>query len=1214
MTKKFSGFGHFTQTATYWKYFQLTFFTACETDFGLKQCKGLTESIMERNHFELLQQRINQWHQKQSGPLYINGITPDHWGYLFSKLFLQSSIDSALNQVIVCQNQETAEDFYFYCKQTNSSQKIYFYPGLENSPYSQTIISEQSVLARFKLLGHLAQKEAKDGVIIITTIEALFLKVPPLEFWSEHLFEINCEDIISPYDLAQKLVALGYARSPSVEEPGTFASRGEIFDIYTVSGQCLRLHYFDDLIESIKALDPLTQKTITEKEDFKKVSLLPSLGVFTDQKYRNNLRENIPMPTAQFKQRFSNRKFIFEQLTNNQLFENVSLFVALFFENPTFLKSYLPDNSIYHFLNSRESQLEISALFDQWAHEFEDTYKDVNSSSIVPELEKLYFTNTDKELSTLRSIHIDSLEVEAFKSKDIDNSISLNLEDATTYLRRNIIASSARPEFIKNSLTFIRDKFLNQGELVFCSRNVHAISEFKHLLEVLQFDSKKRERISFDETTIDKGLFYQSANVLFLSDNDLFTKKVSKTKAVSQKQIDLFAEQLATLKPGDFVIHNTHGMGVYQGLESIKTGSESSDYIVIQYLEGDKVYVPVYKMNLIQKHADSAASLKPASLRLNKFNEVKKRARESAKTLAFDLLKLQAQRQSSNAYAFSAPDDLYREFELAFPFNETPDQEKAIEDVVEQMQKNMPMDYLVCGDVGFGKTEVAMRAAYKAVLDKKQVAVLVPTTILALQHYNSFVNRFKEFPVQIESISRFKTAQEEKKIISRLSEGKIDILIGTHKILSDKIKFFDLGLVIVDEEQRFGVGHKEKLKLLKSSVDFLTLTATPIPRTLQLAFLGLRDLSLIKTAPPKRQSIKTYIIHEDPQTIKNAIEKELNRGGQVFIVHNRVQDMEIFCSKIRELVPSAKIVFAHGQLPERELERRMKEFYEGKFQVLVATTIIESGLDIPNANTLIVDRADLYGLSQLHQLRGRIGRSDKKAYAYFVVPEERSIGVDAQKRLMALQTYSAVGSGFSLASCDLEIRGAGDILGADQSGHIEGVGLELYMELLKEAIAELKGEKRQFNRDLEISTPYSGHIPENYVTESSERLKLYKRLSNCEKTEDILTIKDEMTDIYGPVPEVLNNLITTLQIRLVLMPLGLKSIHVADRTLTLKFDSNYLADWHEMRDKILDFFISKPKIYQFTPDYRVIYLHKHSIGPSDCLELAKDIARHILPC
>ncbi|TNE99262.1 MAG: transcription-repair coupling factor, partial [Deltaproteobacteria bacterium] len=702
--------------------------------------------------------------------------------------------------------------------------------------------------------------------------------------------------------------------------------------------------------------------------------------------------------------------------------------------------------------------------------------------------------------------------------------------------------------------------------------------------------------------------------VLVLSEGDLFANKQTKAKHVRQQDLDLFAEQLGTLKEGDFVIHNDHGIGKYIGMESLNHGGQEADFVVLEYTSQDKVYVPVYKLNLIQKHADSGATVHIDSLRTARFNKVKERARSGIKKLAIDLLRLQAERQTAKAFQFSEPDHDFKEFELSFPFDETPDQLAAIDDVLASMQRPTPMDHLVCGDVGFGKTEVAMRAAYKAVLDHKQVAVLVPTTVLALQHFYSFKERFKNFAVNIEFLSRFKSPKETTKIKSDLEKGEIDIVIGTHKLLSDKIKYADLGLVVVDEEQRFGVGHKEKLKVLKKSVDFLTMTATPIPRTLQLAFLGLRELSLIKTAPPKRQSIKTYLIKEDDRTIQAAIDKELIRGGQVFIVHNKVQDMENYVAYIRDLAPSAKIIFAHGQLPEKELETRMQKFYNNEYQILISTTIIESGIDIPNANTMIIDRADTFGLAQLHQLRGRIGRSDKKAYAYFVIPKHRSLTQIAEKRLKALQTYAEVGSGFNIATCDLEIRGAGDILGGEQSGHIEAIGLELYMELLKEAIAELKGEKRIGNRNIEISAPFPSYIPNDYIENSGERLKTYKKLSNCTDIESLKKMEEDLLDIYGAHPTPLKNLFALLESRNILQETGLSSCKVVGTSVIYQFDKGILDSDVQLRNKVVEIFLSQPKKYQFTPDYKVHYSHGSEVDGDTLISLAQNIAGQIQPC
>jgi transcription-repair coupling factor (superfamily II helicase) len=1160
-------------------------------------------------HFNPLLQKINHWNENESSPLHLYGVDREQLSYLLNyflrentKLFLEKS------HILICSSNDEAEDFYQSLLSTQLNHPVYYFPGLDVSPYSGTFSSEKFFYDRLNVLSRIQQNH---HYILVTSFEALSLKIPPLSFFLENSFSLSVDDIISPFELAKKLVESGHVSATSVEEPGTFIQKGQIFDIYPVTGAPVRLSYFDDLIETIHEIDLDTQKSIKDKV-INKVLVPPAAGIFSRQNFPSILRENLPQAAPGFKNKFELRKSLFQHLADNQLFENFPVFTALFFKQPATLLDYLDkNNTVFSVLSANETHRSYLDFHEELRVGLEHESLNTSSECLLPAPEFLYDFSFFENLFQKKVLLFDQLDLNMGGS-DLKNSLDLHLIKTKTFLNQYINPTLSRPDYITASLAFIKKHFAHQGTIYFSSYSESSKEEIKHLLSLQDYSEDLRRRIVFLTEKVSEGFYYDSEKFIIITDGDLFAVKKNKIQKQTKVDLDLFAEQLATLKPGDYVIHSEHGVGEYLGLESLQIGSDKTDFLVLKYSDNDKIYVPVYKLNQIQKHADANSQLKTDSLRTNKFFLAKTRARGSAKELAFDLLRLQAERQSSSAFAFSPPDHLYREFELAFPFDETPDQTKAIEAVLESMQKPMPMDFLVCGDVGFGKTEVAMRAAFKAIEDKKQVAVLVPTTILALQHYNSFTKRFKDFPVHIEFLSRFKTAKEAKEILAKAEKGEIDILIGTHKLLSDKLKFLDLGLVVVDEEQRFGVGHKEKLKLMKASVDFLTLTATPIPRTLQMAFLGLRDLSLIKTAPPKRQSIKTYVIKEDELTIQMAINKELQRGGQVFVVHNKVSDIEEYTASIKALAPEAKITFAHGQMTEKELEERINSFYHGDFQILVATTIIESGIDIPNANTMIIDRADTYGLSQLHQLRGRIGRSDKKAYAYFVVPLMRQISSIAEKRLHTLQTYADMGSGFNIASVDLEIRGAGDILGGTQSGHIEAIGLELYMDLLKDAINEIKGEKKLIKKDIEILTPFTAYIPNHYITDPGERLKQYKRLSNCETLNLLESIRSEFQDIYGIFNAELENLFIILETRIALQTLGLKSVQVAGATITLKFDRGFLDSNHKLRDNVVSFFIARPKIYQFTPDYQVLYQHKVPVSQSVLLGFAKDISSQIL--
>ncbi len=1155
-------------------------------------------------------QKINTWQNSSGKSFELTGLSAVHFNYFYFDQIKKHEKEFFKHpHILIYDDFDLAEEAYQNFISTKGAIPFFLYPGREHSPYCGVIASEVQLTERFKVLAAL-NKNPKNFVLI-TTLEALSLKTVPLEFFSTG-FEIKKDDIISPFDLARKLGEIGYVSSSSVEEPGTFSQKGEIFDIFPLDGEPVRLNYFDDLIEAIFLIDAETQKTKRD-HPIESVDISPMSGLFLAPTCVQTLRENLPTPKPGFKSKFEVRKNVFQTLSDGQLFENYASFEGLFHKNSTalyeILKKYRP---IYFVINQNMALRDFIDFKEEVRADYERESENLESESILPGPDKLYDFSFIEEFEDIHCLNINAVNL-SFGEIELSRSLDLKILRARNFLMENVNPALSKPEFIKESLAFLQKSFKHSGNITFCSYTESSRREIEHLINLLEWNEDLKRRTTFVQYRLDEGLWYEPEKTLIISDGDLFAAKKSKTQKMKAVDLDLFAEQLATLKIGDFVIHAEYGVGEYLGLESLEIGGDKSDFLILKYSENDKVYVPVYKLNLIQKHADSHAGLKVDSLRTNKFTALKARARASVKQLAFDLLKLQAERQMSQAYAFSEPDHLYKEFELAFPFDETPDQARAIESVLENMQKPVPMDHLVCGDVGFGKTEIAMRAAFKAVEDKKQVAILVPTTILALQHYNSFVKRFKDFPIKIEFVSRFKTTKEAKDIFNRTENGHVDILIGTHKLLSDGLRFKDLGLVIVDEEQRFGVGHKEKLKLLKSSVDFLTLTATPIPRTLQMAFLGLRELSLIKTAPPKRQSIKTYIIKEDEHTLQLAIKKELQRGGQVFIVHNKVNDMEQYVANIRELVPEAKIVFAHGQMSEKELEERVSAFYNGDFQILIATTIIESGIDIPNANTMIIDRADTFGLAQLHQLRGRIGRSDKKAYAYFVIPRFKDISGIAQKRLHALQTYADMGAGFNIASVDLEIRGAGDILGASQSGHIEAVGLELYMELLKEAIQELRGERKVIKKDIEIQTPFPAFIPNHYIKDSMERLKNYKRLSNCETLGNLEALREEFEDIYGVFPEEIHNLFTLLEVRINLQTLGLKSVAVAGNNLILKFDPQVFESHHDLRDKVVQYFLSRPKVYQFTPDFKVIYSHKETLSQSVLVKISKDIAEQIIP-
>jgi len=1122
----------------------------------------------------------------------INGISASQWLFLF-----QNFIDDNKAQVFIFDDQDDAEYFYTKNKQGHNS---LFFPDLCDAPLGGQISSERDLFDRFYCLSKLVNN---DIYYIYTTYKALNLYIPNLEFFLKRRLELEKDLIISPYQLSSKLISLGYINNPTIEEPGTFSKKGEIFDIYPINSDPIRISYFDDLIEYMHKIDKSSLRTLKDSEVLS-LSIFPSPSSIINNESLKYFLDNIPKFGPSQKSKQKTKESFIESVSNGVLFQNYPLYTSLFLEKKTTLFHYLSELKYsLNFINIDKSKDNFHFYFDELLQQYENNLES-SEVEILPDPNLLY-DFSDQEVSGL---FINEMDMHNNTEDTLGNSLSIKLSPLKNHIN-TLSKSRSKEDYIKYLSKFLTKKHLEGYIVIFSSERVDSFNKFKHIFSETSFIAHVSHSLDY----LQQGFIYDNEKLIVIAESDLFIEKIKKAKFRNNNE-DIFAEQLSTLAIDDYIIHKEHGVGQYKGIETLEIGSQKGDFLIIYYDQEDKVYLPVHKLNLIQKYSSSQSSVKLASLKSKKFDQEKSKARKSVKKLAFDLLELQAKRKLKKGFKFSEPDELFYEFVDKFNFKDTPDQIMATEDIISDMCSFKPMDRLICGDVGFGKTEIAMRAAFKAIEDNKQIAILVPTTVLAFQHYNSFLKRFSDFPVNIEFISRFKSPKESKDILERLEKGKVDIIIGTHKLLSDKIKYYDLGLLIIDEEQRFGVSHKEKIKLFKENVDCLVLTATPIPRTLQLSFLGIKDLSLIKTAPPKRQSIKTYLIKEDLNTMRNAINKELSRGGQVFVVHNKVKDIEEYTAKISKLSPEAKIIYAHGQLPERELEKRITDFYNGKYDILVATTIIESGIDIPRANTMIIDRADTYGLSQLHQLRGRIGRSDKKAYAYFVIPSQRNISSIAAKRLKALQTYADMGSGFSLATSDLEIRGSGDILGAEQSGHIANIGLELYMELLQDAINEIQNNKGVYTRNIEIQTPFNAFIDSKYIEDSGIRLKYYKKISGSKNNDHLEEIKAELEDIYGLIPNELENLFVVLNARNNFNKLPLDSVKVASKQIILNFNQKELDLNTQVKDKLIPLFMERPKVYKIKPNYSVICHFKDTVNIENLLEFSKYIAMQIEAC
>jgi len=674
-------------------------------------------------------------------------------------------------------------------------------------------------------------------------------------------------------------------------------------------------------------------------------------------------------------------------------------------------------------------------------------------------------------------------------------------------------------------------------------------------------DNFEESRIVIFPDSLAEGFVFDDIKLAVFSDKEVFGNEQKKKRKIGDFEDGVEISNVNDLKAGDFVVHENHGIGKYLGVKTLEIQGQHKDYLVLKYAGEDKLYVPTEKIDLVQKYIGSdAGAPKLYKLGSSDWKRVKEKVQKSVEEMAVGLLELYAERKTLSGYQFSDDDLWQQEFEDAFPFEETPDQKKAIEAVKSDMESKKPMDRLLCGDVGYGKTEVAIRAAFKAALDSKQTAVLVPTTILAQQHYNTFSERIEEFPVRVGMLSRFNTAAEQRKTLKRLIKGEIDVLIGTHRLLSKDVIFDDLGLLIIDEEQRFGVTHKEKLKNLKRNVDVLTLTATPIPRTLHMALVGVRDMSLIETPPENRYPIRTFIKEYNKELISSAIRRELAREGQIYFVHNRVKDIEKTAGKLQKLMPEAKIAVAHGQMNENRLEKIMYDFYHHEFDILVCTTIIETGLDIPNVNTIIINHADKMGLSQLYQLRGRVGRTNRIAYAYLLYERDRILPEVAEKRLEAIKEFSTLGSGFKIAMRDLEIRGAGNLLGPEQSGHIAAIGFSLYTKLLEGTIEELKGKSDQKELKVEIDLNLDAYIPDDYIKYEARKIEIYKKIKSIENEDDALDTIDELIDRFGEPPVEIMRLINAGRLKSIASELNIELIKEKDAKIICQFINSKVVD------------------------------------------------------
>jgi transcription-repair coupling factor (superfamily II helicase) len=947
------------------------------------------------------------------------------------------------------------------------------------------------------------------------------------------------------FDLAteqRRLEASGYRNVPQVAEPGDFAVRGALIDIFPMgAAEPYRIELFDDEVDSIRSFDPETQRSAQPVE---KVELLPAREFpLTDdaaKNFRNALRERFPIDVR--------RCPLYQDMKEGVTPGGIEYYLPLFFPQTSTLFDYLADDALFVLGEGAGEASE--AFWTQTAERYDQRAHDIERPVLPPA--ELYLSPEQLREQLNKRLRVEVVEpghahaVDAGTQPAPELPLNRKGEEPGTSLRHFLENYPGRVLVAADSAGR-REALLET--LAGAGLKPTQVESWQRFLAAGQ--ASAQEAFAITIAPLEQGFALTRPALTVLTERELFGERVRserRRRRGAARDPDAIIRDLTELSVGAPIVHVDHGVGRYQGLVSMELGGMEGEFLVIEYAKGDKLYVPVAQLGLVSRYSGTAPELAPLhSLGGDAWERARKKAAEKVRDVAAELLAIYAQREARGGESLPIDRMLVEEFGASFPFEETPDQEQAIDAVLRDLAAPRAMDRVICGDVGFGKTEVALRAAFAAATAGKQVAVLVPTTLLAQQHYRNFADRFADWPVKVDVLSRFKSSKEVNEALKRLADGQIDVIVGTHKLLQPDVKFKNLGLVIVDEEQRFGVRQKEQLKKLRAEVDLLTMTATPIPRTLNMAMSGLRDLSLITTPPAHRMAVRTFISAWDPATIREAFQRELSRGGQVYFLHNEVDSIEHTARELEALIPEARIGIAHGQMPERELERVMADFHRQRFNVLVCTTIIETGIDIPTANTIIIDRADRFGLAQLHQLRGRVGRSHHRAYAYLIVPDRKSITADAEKRLEALASLEELGAGFTLATHDLEIRGAGELLGDEQSGQIQEIGFGLYTELLDRAVRALRsGKVPDFDLSSEHETEVELHlpalIPDDYLPDVHTRLTLYKRIASARNDDQLRDLQVEMIDRFGLLPEPTKTLFALSSLKLMATPLGIRKL------------------------------------------------------------------------
>jgi transcription-repair coupling factor (superfamily II helicase) len=1054
------------------------------------------------------------------------------WGASKALFLFGLQPESGQPLVVVTSTEEEAatllEDLRFFMNTirmagTEASQIATFgFPAWGVLPFEADSPDSRTVGERMRFLYNLIS--GTTGIYVVP-VQALMMKLPPWDLFADSVKSISIATETDPERLVAALVSMGYESASLVTRVGEFSRRGGILDFFSpIHENPIRMEFFGDTIESIRSFDPETQRSTAK---IKEAVVLPVRELIINEKGIEQFSRHVE-----------------DKAMTDQVREGVippgGEFLAPFFYHMEGLFRYLPENSLITLIEPDDLNKEIE---EQGRKIAEGRQEEIEESRTLPEIAELYLDQDGikAEISNFPALNIRLLGTDAGYRMDTKSASWLGVRLTKPIDREH---QSSQP--IDGTMAGLVEKLKRLREFnrvsIVCGTD-EAATRLKRLFTEYGLGVAIGLPITNQEVgpwpvtitvgRLSEGFVWEELRLTLITEEEIFGRKIHRTSA-KKPIIASFLSTFKELKPGDFVVHTDYGVGEYEGLTHINVDGFETDFLMLRYEPHAKLYVPLYSLDKVQKYIGVEGSA-PKLDRLGALTwaKTKEKVKKDILEMARELVAIYAAREAMQRSSFTPPDNLYREFEAAFPYEETPDQQKAIEDVIADMQRPRPMDRLVCGDVGYGKTEVALRASFKAAEDGLQVAVLVPTTLLADQHYRTFSERLAPFSVRVDMLSRFRSRAEQQETLRGLKNGIVDIVIGTHRLLQKDITFKNLGLLIVDEEHKFGVKHKERIKEFKKLVDVLTLTATPIPRTLHMSLSGIRDLSIIQTPPLDRQTIQVVLARFGKRVIREAILREIERGGQVFFVHNRVQGIERIADFIQGLVPEAKVGIAHGQLKEDEIEDVMSKFIAVKLNVLVTTTIIESGIDIPTANTIIINRADRFGLADLYQIKGRVGRSREKAYAYLLAPAEEALSDPARKRLRAIQELSELGAGFRIAAQDLETRGAGNLLGKQQSGHIAAVGIDLYTQMMEEAMAELRGEEISHETDTLINMRTSAFIPEDYINDVSLRLAAYKEISSVGDEMQLRDLGDELRDRYGQLPEPVMNLLEIMSVKLI---------------------------------------------------------------------------------